>query len=203
MNAGATSDRIYEHIRLLITRRDMRPGFRLDPKAIAKDLEASATPVREALNRLVGEGMVETLVPGGFFVITLDEPALRDLYTWSRTLIGLSLRSGTLAGRDPARLGRGDDYPDRVASLLTDLVYSSNNSQYRIAMRRLNANLHAIRHIESDLLEDVDGEFEELKIALTEVPGDSIGKVLKSYHQRRHRSAFELIRRWRRFKPYE
>ncbi|TCM13008.1 regulatory GntR family protein [Novosphingobium sp. PhB165] len=203
MNAGATSDRIYEHIRHFIGQRHVRPGLRLDPRAIAKELEASTTPVREALNRLVGEGLVETLVPGGFFVLTLDEPVLRDLYSWSRTLIGLSLRSGTLAGHDPSRLGRGEDYADRVASLFTDLAYSSNNTQYRIAMRRLNANLHAIRHIESEILEDVEGELEELKIALTEVPGASIGKVLKSYHQRRLRSSFELIRRRQHSKPYE
>jgi len=203
MNAGATSDRIYEHIRFLLTQPHVRPGLRLDPKTIAKELDASATPVREALNRLIGEGLVETLVPGGFFVMSLEEPALRDLYSWSRTLLNLSLRSGTLAGRDPAGLANGENYADRVASLFTAVAHSAHNSQYRIAMRRLNANLHGIRHIESELFPDVDSELEELITAFTAVPGKPFGTILKAYHQRRHRSAFDLVRRWRRFKPYE
>lgn len=193
MNAGATSERIYEHIRFLITRRNVRPDVRLDPKAIAKELKASPTPVREALNRLVGERLVESRDPGGFYLIALNEPGLRDLYSWSHALVDLSLRSGSLGGVNIDSF-IGGDYANRVAGLFSALAATSNNSQYRHEIGSVNARLHAIRQVESEVFEDIETEFDELKTAMTSATGQVIRKLLQTYHRRRERSVPVLIR---------
>ncbi len=193
MNAAATSERIYDHIRFLITRRHVRPDVRLDPKAIARELDASPTPVREALNRLVGERLVESRDPGGFYLIALNESALRDLYSWSHALIGLSLRTGSLGGVNIDSF-IGGDYANRVAGLFSALATTSNNSQYRHEIASVNARLHAIRQVESEVFDDIEAEFDELKTAMTSASGQVIRKILQTYHRRRDRSVPVLIR---------
>lgn len=194
MSAGTTSERIYEHIRFLVTRRHVRPGVRLDPKAIAKELEASPTPVREALNRLVGERLVESRDPGGFYLVALNEPALRDLYAWSHALIDLSLRAGSLEGVNIDSF-IGGDYANRVAGLFSALAATSNNTQYRHEIASANARLHAIREVETEVFEDIESEFAELKLAMVSAPGPAIRKIVQTYHRRRERSVPVLIRR--------
>jgi DNA-binding GntR family transcriptional regulator len=46
---------------------------------LAEQLSASVTPVRDALNTLTGEGLVEP-PGGGFHLPPLDEPGLRDMF---------------------------------------------------------------------------------------------------------------------------
>ncbi|KAK0358555.1 hypothetical protein LTR94_034936, partial [Friedmanniomyces endolithicus] len=52
---------------------------------------ASATPVRDALNRLVGERLVVLLPGGGFRVRPLDADRLAGLYRWHGHLIRIAL----------------------------------------------------------------------------------------------------------------
>lgn len=194
MNAGTTSERIYEHIRHLVTRRHVRPGLRLDPNAIAKDLNASSTPVREALNRLVGERLVETRDPGGFFLSTFDEPGLRDLYSWSGNVLGLVLKSGGLEAAATQFHPAGSDYPDRVGALFEAIARTSRNSEHAAEIMRLNARLHAMRQVESEVFEDIEDEFDELKSAVLSA-SKAIRPILLIYHRRRERSVPELVRR--------
>ena len=63
------------------------PGHRLEANRIADDLGVSMTPVRDALNRLAGERLVEASSGEGFHVPRLSEGELRDLYEWHSALI--------------------------------------------------------------------------------------------------------------------
>src|SRR5947209_19247275 len=51
----------YEQIRALILSGEMAPGARLSQLELAERLAISRTPVREALRRLAGEGLVDAL----------------------------------------------------------------------------------------------------------------------------------------------
>ncbi len=61
----------YEQIRALILSGEMAPGARLSQLELAERLAISRTPVREALRRLAGEGLVDALPQRGFRVADL------------------------------------------------------------------------------------------------------------------------------------
>jgi DNA-binding GntR family transcriptional regulator len=58
----------------------LRPGERLNEGALAKRLNASRTPLREALNRLVAEGFVTFESGKGFFCRRYTVGEVQDLY---------------------------------------------------------------------------------------------------------------------------
>jgi DNA-binding GntR family transcriptional regulator len=66
IRADSVVDRAYERIRGLILDGDVLPGARLGQVELADQLGISRTPVREALGRLTGEGLVEFLPNRGF-----------------------------------------------------------------------------------------------------------------------------------------
>jgi DNA-binding GntR family transcriptional regulator len=66
IRADSVVDLAYERIRTLILDGEVLPGARLGQVELAEQLGISRTPVREALGRLTGEGLVEFLPNRGF-----------------------------------------------------------------------------------------------------------------------------------------
>lgn len=58
----------------------IEPGTQLRPDTIAEQLAISVTPVREALHRLEGDGLLVKLPNRGWFVREFTEPEVRQLY---------------------------------------------------------------------------------------------------------------------------
>ena len=70
----------YAQIRAMILEQEMAPGTRLSQLELADQLGISRTPVREALRRLAGEGLVDALPQRGFRVADLGlEAVMRRL----------------------------------------------------------------------------------------------------------------------------
>lgn len=75
-----TSDRVYDSIKGMAVTFEFRPGERINEIEIARRLDVSRTPVREALNRLVTEGFLTTEPNKGFYGRSLDARQVFDLY---------------------------------------------------------------------------------------------------------------------------
>lgn len=73
------SDRIFEIIENAILSGSVRPGERIIETELAKNLGISKSPVREALKKLEGEGIVELVPRKGFFVRNIDRKSIDDL----------------------------------------------------------------------------------------------------------------------------
>jgi DNA-binding GntR family transcriptional regulator len=72
--------RAYRALAAGIVDGQIEPGTQLRPEAIAEQLEISATPVREALHRLEGDGLLVKLPYQGWFVREFTEQEVRQLY---------------------------------------------------------------------------------------------------------------------------
>ena len=70
----------YQHLRLKLARGEFAPGTRLVNRTLAKELGISFTPVREAINQLASEGLVDYVRGGGAYVRRIDRVELAQLY---------------------------------------------------------------------------------------------------------------------------
>jgi DNA-binding GntR family transcriptional regulator len=70
----------YDHVCAKLLRGDLRAGARLSTLALARELDISNMPVREALNQLHAEGLVDRRPHAGCTVRKMDATELTELY---------------------------------------------------------------------------------------------------------------------------
>jgi DNA-binding GntR family transcriptional regulator len=84
--------RVYEMLREKAINYELRPGAHVNEAALAAELHVSRTPVRAALNRLVGEGLMTVVPNEGFFREPLDIDTIRSLFEVRMAIELLSVR---------------------------------------------------------------------------------------------------------------
>lgn len=72
------SDRIFEIIEKQILSGAIKPGERLVETELAENLGTSKSPVREALKKLEGEGIVKLIPRKGYLVRDIDRKSIED-----------------------------------------------------------------------------------------------------------------------------
>ena len=80
VNRESTAGLITRQLREAITFGSLAPGTQLSEAALAKQFGVSRGPLREAMQRLVQEGLLRSEPNRGLFVAELDEGGIRDLY---------------------------------------------------------------------------------------------------------------------------
>ena len=83
--------RVYKSLKGSVISNQFPAGERLNIETLAEDLRVSITPVRESLLRLVAEGLIVTVPKMGFFMKTLSEADIRDLYELNHVLVDWSV----------------------------------------------------------------------------------------------------------------
>jgi DNA-binding GntR family transcriptional regulator len=76
---GALPDQIYRTLKYRIITTELPPGVRLVEREICADMHVSRTPLREALNRLVVEGLIVTAPFRGYQVTPLTVEDVSEL----------------------------------------------------------------------------------------------------------------------------
>lgn len=74
------AEKAYHHIRQMLSEGQLRPGDRLVNRTLATEIGVSFTPVREAINQLASEGMVEYVRGAGAYVRRIDRVELSQLF---------------------------------------------------------------------------------------------------------------------------
>jgi len=160
------------------------PGTRIPAAKVADDLDLSATPVREALSRLAGEGLVEERRQQGFFVRTLTGADVAALYRLSlaQLTIAQGLRSAVAAH---ASRSLGDDAVGDVEVLFLGWMEAGASACLLSLYRSLAIQLSPVRRIEPLVLGDLVGEARDL-LALQAI-GDPNARLaaLRRFHARR------------------
>jgi DNA-binding GntR family transcriptional regulator len=91
----ALADRAYEVLRSAILSNALPPGTSLSVPELARQLRVSRSPVREAVQRLTGDGLATHVRHRGAEVSRVDLDDLRDLYVVRELLEGLAARLAT------------------------------------------------------------------------------------------------------------
>ncbi|GGP51979.1 GntR family transcriptional regulator [Saccharothrix coeruleofusca] len=86
------SEQVYAHLRGAIMRGDYTPGDALKPQEIAKEQGVSLAVVREALVRVVGDGLADRLPNRGFAVPAFTDRRWQEIAEARRTVEPLVLR---------------------------------------------------------------------------------------------------------------
>ena len=196
MSPGFTFERVYHALKDRLKNGDFQPGDHLEPAVLGPDLNASITPVRDALHRLVGERMVEAPRNDGFGVPAPTEADLRDLYGWNRSLLDLALR--TAPPRAPG-LGITVAAPDSRGTPVTDselfaaIAQRAGSAEHEAAVANLNDRLASLRIVEARLFEDAAGELRTMCTAWEEGDLAELRRCVAAYHRRRQRHVPEIL----------
>jgi DNA-binding GntR family transcriptional regulator len=86
------SQLVYNTLKGFIREGRLKPGQRIREAEIAERLRVSRTPVREAMHRLITEGLLEINPIRGFAVAELDKQQVLELYALREFLEGAAAR---------------------------------------------------------------------------------------------------------------
>ena len=128
----------YETLLDRISRGELRPSVPLDIPRIARELEMSTTPVRDAVKRLEADGLVEVIPRSGTFVKHLSLQDLVRGYEYVEALEGMA---GLLIGE---RVRKGELDPkniDTMSSLVDRMENCLHNDQLH-QWSELDATFH-------------------------------------------------------------
>lgn len=159
-------DDVYDTITGLILGHSIAPGDRINIDSLARQLEVSATPVREALARLESDGLVRKRALVGYTVSPLLTRAeFMDMFDMRLVLEGAAARwaaeradpdtqarivneAGSMVVPDP---GDADGWPAHAAFTKYDAQFhdliadAADNPLLREGIARLHAHLHIHR----------------------------------------------------------
>lgn len=97
------ADRIADRLKRLIVTGEIKPGQKLVEKDIATAFNVSRTPLREALSRLVADGLADGIPYRGIFVRQITLRQVQEIYELRIAIEGLAAMLAAERG-DPQRL---------------------------------------------------------------------------------------------------
>ncbi|WP_068879377.1 MULTISPECIES: GntR family transcriptional regulator [unclassified Phenylobacterium] len=172
---------------------ELGPGARVTAKEVAEGLKLSPTPVREALSRLAGEGLLEERRGDGFFVPELSAADIAVLYRLSEQLLLIAqaeARDGRAAEAQP------DDDPVRAVERLFFAWTGEVGSRVILeAYRTVAIRLAPVRRCEVEFIDDLAQEAEQLQALASTSARDARAEAIKRFHRRRVALAERLSKR--------
>lgn len=156
---NSLATQVYDVLWNRIVTQQIQPGEKLSDVQLSKDLGISRTPVREALYRLVQEGIVQNQSLRGFYLATFSSQDVREIYDLRTALEVLAVRLA-LPNLAQAELAQAEAELDGVQRLLDagddkarekflkidrdfhrQLVRSSRNRRLEINLDSLHAQI--------------------------------------------------------------
>lgn len=145
------SDVVFQRLRDAIIDRRLAPGQWLRQEALAQEYGLSQMPVREALRRLVAEGLAERIPYRGVRVFEFTPEDIADMFTVRLVLEGLAVRyAATAISRQEIEtlkenLQRGAGLTEQAQMPIRREL----NTQFHLSICRASGHRYLIRQVES------------------------------------------------------
>ncbi len=136
LNLARASDSVFQVLREGILAQTFRPGERLNVHDLAARLGVSLTPVKDAINRLAAEGLIEIKPRSGTFVAAISPNDVAETFEIRAALECLA------AERMLARITEED--LERFAKLAADLEKPVTTKKQRTFHEARNIEFHAL-----------------------------------------------------------
>ena len=144
-------DRLYQQLKSMAVSFELKPDERINESELATKLEASRTPIREALNRLVAEGLLTFQPRKGFFCRPLQPKIIFDLYesrlAVERATVSLACKRGQADKIEELRNTLESVRPGKAQHDVEDLVQFDESLHLGIA--KLTGNDELVRILKS------------------------------------------------------
>ena len=198
----------YNSIRDGILSGQLKPGEWLRQEALAKTLDVSQATIREALKRLVSEGLAVHVPHKGVKTITISSEDLRDIYDMRAVLEGLAneLAASQISQQGLAQMR--ELLPSTVVNEDTQStsIASAANREFHLVAIRASGRTHLIRVLEQ-LWVLIDpymmyGRFWNAEMAdQKRIDGAALNledhtRLLKSLEERDGRSALQITQEY-------
>ncbi|HEX3365703.1 GntR family transcriptional regulator [Phenylobacterium sp.] len=170
------------------------PGARITAMDVADELRLSTTPVREALSRLAGEGLVDDRKGQGYFVRTLSAGDVADLYRLSLAHLLIALAPRRASRMTGAKEAAAPDL-DPVARTETEFRKWVAQTGSRVLIREfrtLQIQLGPVRRLEGRIIPNLEVEAEGLLVRAQHASRGEWLSQLRQFHSRRIREAARL-----------
>lgn len=160
---------------------------------LADELGLSATPVREALSRLAGAGLIEDRRGRGYFARRIDVADLTELYGLRQLYL---LAAGEAAPEAIAMTGESAEAPgQRLAQIFHHRVAAAGNRALMDAYRTVSEQLAPAVRVEGGVFA-LDAEVARFEVlAIASAAAWSEGVI--AFHAERRSRAGDLVRAMR------
>lgn len=200
--------RAYEHLRHMVMTYQFLPGERLNERALAMQLNASRTPLREALNRLVSEGLVTSTAREGFACRPLDPKEIFDLYELRAIMESHGARLATerasdadIAALEPLLEAAAEDSDQDAEMVDRDIRFheaiarlSGNGELYR-QLQTINTRVYFIRWIDRvNRQAETDQAHQNIYDAMVARDGAKASQYMYDHIHRRMEHIIDVVR---------
>ena len=159
---GSSVDRIYKQLKQMAMSYKFRPGEPLNEVDLAASFGVSRTPLREVLNRLTAEGLLDFIPRKGFSCRPLDTQMIFDLYEVRCGLEIMSTKLATQRATDEELQHLADFWQGAAENFSEytplecatcdekfheELALRSQNGELLHMLRNVNARVHYLRLI--------------------------------------------------------
>ncbi|WP_374276055.1 GntR family transcriptional regulator [Brevundimonas sp.] len=151
----------------------------------AEALDLSPTPLREALARLEGEGLVRRVHRGGYRVAHLGAGEIAEHYRFQAGLVSTALASGPVRVQGPERRpSTASEASDALAGLLGDVVRGTGDRALLAAWLASTGRLERVRRREAARLDGLVEEHRRVSAALAAGTGQARTAAAGAYDRR-------------------
>jgi DNA-binding GntR family transcriptional regulator len=129
-------EKAYLYIQQLIANGTLTPGSGISELLLAKELGSSRTPIREAMNQLAAEGLLDQSPGGGMVVSRLKREDIVELYELREALEVFAAGMVARLPLRPAYKDRLQGLVDQISNLEKELAKSKRNKLDDAQMER-------------------------------------------------------------------
>lgn len=197
--AGSLPEYVYARLREDIFEMRLLPGDQITETEIAAYFKVSRTPVREALQRLQGDGLMQGYVRGGWEVVPIDFKRFDDLYELRKLIethavTRLCARSADAGGIDAglidslkavwcvppaARLCDGREVAMLDEAFHQTLVRATGNLEMAGVFDRLTDRIRIVRRLDFVYGDCVQSTYDEHAAILARIGAHDAGNAVK------------------------